>query len=266
MTSLRAIFAPTLPRVSTLWVLTALSFALVVLALAWSAVDQRLLSDVPVWLKPLKFSLSFVVFFATLALVERRLSPAWRQGWVLRLTTGVMGAAMILEMAYIFAMAAQQQASHFNFSTPFTTALYNLMGLGAVLLIAGVALFGVVVLRDKQASFSPFLRWSIGWGFILSFVMTLITAGYMGSEGTLVGVQGPGAPTLPLLGWSGSVGDIRPAHFLALHAMQALPLIGLWVERKGYSLRALGLAALAYVLLTAAVFAQALAGLPLIVL
>ena len=63
----------------------------------------------------------------------------------------------------------------------------------------------------------------------------------------------------------GEVGDLRPAHFLALHAMQVLPLVGWWIDRRGgASLRALHSSAAAWALLTVAVFAQALAGLPLL--
>jgi hypothetical protein len=60
------------------------------------------------------------------------------------------------------------------------------------------------------------------------------------------------------------VGDIRPAHFLALHAMQVLPLVGVWFDRNGFGVQPLRWVALAYAALTAAVFAQALSELPLI--
>jgi hypothetical protein len=66
------------------------------------------------------------------------------------------------------------------------------------------------------------------------------------------------------MGWSGVVGDIRPAHFLALHAMQALPLVGLWFDRRGIAVGHMRWVALAYLAVTTAVFVQALAGLPLI--
>ncbi|MBH0239025.1 hypothetical protein [Methylobrevis albus] len=249
---------------SPLAVLTALSFALVVLTAAWGLVDDRLLQGVPVWSKPLKFAVSFTVLFATLALAEQRLSPAWRGSWTLRLTTAVMAAAMIGEMAYIIAMAAQQTASHYNVATPFTALMYSLMGVGALALVAGVAVFGLAALRDAGARLAPGLRWGIGWGFLLSAGLTLVTAGYMGSAGTHVGTQLAGAATLPLFGWSASVGDIRPAHFLALHAMQVLPLAGLLADRNAIPVHRLRWVALAYTALTAAVFAQALAGLPLV--
>jgi hypothetical protein len=138
------------------------------------------------------------------------------------------------------------------------------MGAGAVSLMAGVAVFGGVALRDAKADLAPALRWGVGWGFLLSFALTLVTAGYMSSAGTLVGEVAEGAATLPLMGWSASVGDIRPAHFIALHAMQALPLAGLWFDRRRISVRRMYWVAFAYVTITAAVFAQAVAGLPLI--
>src|SRR5262249_26968444 len=40
-----------------------------------------------------------------------------------------------------------------------------------------------------------------------------------------------GGPGLPVVGWSTVGGDLRVARFLALHAMQALPLAGWAVDR-----------------------------------
>jgi hypothetical protein len=142
--------------------------------------------------------------------------------------------------------------------------MYGLMGLGAVALMVGTAVIGVAALRDPGARLGPGLRRGIGWGFILSCVLTLVTAGYMSARGTHVGIAAAGAPVLPLMGWSGSVGDVRPAHFLALHAMQVLPLVGLLFDRTGIAARNMIWLALAYTGLTVAVFAQALSGLPLI--
>jgi hypothetical protein len=80
-----------------------------------------------------------------------------------------------------------------------------------------------------------------------------------------VGVPSAGAAEIPLLGWSGQVGDLRPAHFLALHAMQVLPLLGWWLDRRGQPARkTVWTVAAVYAALTLAVFVQALMGLPLV--
>ena len=66
------------------------------------------------------------------------------------------------------------------------------------------------------------------------------------------------------MGWSASVGDLRPAHFVSLHAMQALPLLGVWTDRQGKGAGLVKIAAVVYAAITLALFVQALMGSPLI--
>lgn len=257
-----------LPRLTIL--LTGFSAVLLALYLILGAADPRLLDGVGVWVKPAKFAASFVLFFGTLAWLEPRLSPAWRDGRTLRLTLWVMAAAYLSEMAYMSAMAAQAQHSHFNLSTPFHAFMYTVvMAAGAVSLVAGAAVYGVVAARDRAASLSPGLRLGVVTGFVLTFALTMIVAGYMSNAGGhFVGTPTPGAPVLPLVGWSAQVGDLRPAHFLSIHAMQALPLIGLAADRlvPDAARRWVVISALGYSALTLGIFAQALAGQPLLAL
>lgn len=250
----------------TLWALTGFSLALLLGFAAASTLDPRTLDGANVWLKPAKFALSFGVLFATLALVVERLTLSVRQGWPLRITLAAMVVATWTEMAYIGGRAGSGLASHFAVGTPLEATLYGLMGLGAVTLVAGIGVIGWLAGRDTAADLGPGLRLGVRWGFLLSAVLTLVTAGYLSSNnGHFVGVPSVEAATLPLLGWSGEVGDLRPAHFLALHAMQVLPLLGWWLDRHARaSLRVLWIAGTLYATLTAAVFVQALMGLPLV--
>ncbi|MDX8350485.1 hypothetical protein SLH49_21050 [Cognatiyoonia sp. IB215446] len=248
-------------------VLTVVAIVLTGLSVLWSFVDPRTIEGVAVWMKPLKFSLSFAVLFATIAFVETRLSEQARQGWALQIVVWVMAAAFLAEMTYIMYQAGRAEASHFNFDMPFNEFMYTVVMFGgAVALVAGTATIGWIVKSDKDADLSPAMREAIWLGFLLTFVLTMVVANYLGATGRFVGVHPEGAPTLPLVGWSGVTGDLRPAHFASLHAMQALPLLALWLTRGGQtgSVRTIRFAAIGYSALTAAVFVQALMGFPLI--
>lgn len=253
--------APARPMV----ILTALSLAFLATCLLWAGFDNRTIDGTVVWAKPLKFSISFAVLFATMALVEPYFSQSWRDGRMFAGIAAVMAASMLLEMIYMIAMAAQMQTSHFNTATPFTGLMYSLMGVGAVCLVIGVGLMGWAAFRDKDASFGPGLRAGVGWGFVLSFILTMITAGTMSSmAGHYIGTPAPGAAVIPLMGWSASVGDLRPAHFVSLHAMQVLPLLGLYSDRRAKGAGLVKGAAVIYVVITLGMFGQALMGLPVI--
>ncbi|MEM0905971.1 MAG: hypothetical protein AAGJ94_01315 [Pseudomonadota bacterium] len=248
--------------------LTVVTMVLAGLCAVWGLFDHRTVEGGPVSMKPLKFALSFVVLFGTLALVERRLSLPVRQGWAIGALGLIMSAAFLAEMVYIIVQAAQAEGSHYNRSTPFNDFMYTVaMAAGAVILIAAVGCVGFLVQRDKAADLSSGLREGIWLGFLLSFVQTLIIAGYLGGQdGHFVGLHPEGAPTVPLLGWSGVTGDLRPAHFFALHAMQVLPIVAIMFDRLAPSVtvRAVRVAALAYAALTFSLFALALKGYPLI--
>ena len=120
-------------------------------------------------------------------------------------------------------------------------------------------------MATSESDITRATREGIWWGALTSFVLTLVVAGFMSNgTGHLVGQPGDPDSVLPFFGWSTEVGDLRPAHFLSLHALQALPLLGLWADRTGRSATLLRPAALLWAAATLAVFAQALMGLPLI--
>lgn len=245
--------------------LTALSVAVTLLLCLGALTDPRMLDGVGVWEKPLHFALSFCLFFGTLALVVPRLSPGWRDGWLLRGITFAITASFLFEMIYISLQAGLAERSHFNVGDPFHALMYALMGVGAVTLVVGVAVTGGIVARDAAFASGPRTRQGIVLGFGVTLPLTLIVAGYLSSHGShYVGQPLPGGAVVPLLGWSLTTGDLRPAHFVSIHAMQALPLLGLWLDRhKTQDRRILWGATVLWSVLCLALFAQALMGLPL---
>jgi hypothetical protein len=235
------------------------------LTLGMLVLDDRTLGDEPVWLKPFKFSISFVLLFATLGFAAVRLSDPWRRSWVILAGAVASATAFAFEMAYIAAQAARQEASHFNETTPFHEMMYQMMGTGATALMITIALVGIVAWADAEARLGRGLRLGIGLGFLLTVVLTSWVAGELaGNGGRYVGMPSEAHARIPFLGWSMEVGDLRPAHFLALHAMQILPAAGYLVDRYRASLRSLWIGAALYAIFTTVVFLQALQGVPLI--
>jgi hypothetical protein len=161
------------------------------------------------------------------------------------------------EMAYIVFRAARAEASHFNLTTIFTKVAYGLMGLGALVLVLTAAWIGYVIWRNRDG-----LLWreAAGLGLMLSTVLTLPVAFYLSSNagGHWVGGEASDATGLRVFLWSTTGGDLRIPHFVALHAMQGVPFAALSGSR-GVVL----VTALAFVLLTGALFAQAALGIPL---
>jgi hypothetical protein len=73
-----------------------------------------------------------------------------------------------------------------------------------------------------------------------------------------------GGPGLPLTRWSTEGGDLRAPHFIGLHALQLLPLLGWVVERRRRSARLVIAAGTGWVGLVALTLWQALRGQPLL--
>ncbi len=200
--------------------------ALVPVLLAMS-IDLRTVNGISVWIKPAKFLVSFAVYYATLAWVSGWLSASTRARRPHRFVVAVALGAGVLEMTWLLLAAAFGVPAHFNREQPWATA-YQVAGAGAVMLLVAVLVQGVLVARDREAALAPALRHAIVLGAVVAFATTLITASVLSSgDGHWVGGARSDAGGLPLVGWSRTGGDLRVAHFFALHAQQALPLVGL---------------------------------------
>ena len=140
-----------------------------------------------------------------------------------------------------------------------------LMGNGAVALVAGTAVIGGNVARDTGFVSGPRTPHGIAPGLVVTLPLTLIVAGYMSRHGShWIGTPLPGVATFPLMGWSLTAGGYRPAQVVYVDGIQALPLLGLWLDRRASkNRRTLRGAAVLWSLVCLALFAQALAGQPL---
>jgi len=234
---------------------------LAVLALMLLPLDHRHVTGALVWLKPLKFSLSIVLYAWTLAWLLASL-PTAAQGAVRTIGWGV-AACMLVEQAVIFVQAARGTSSHYNAASALDGALFGLMGLFIMLntVLTGWALY---LVWHHQPQGSAGYVWGVRLGLLVFLVGSVLGGIMIRHMQHTIGAP-DGGPGLPGLGWSTRAGDVRIAHFLGMHALQALPLlgwaVGRWWPHQAVALTWLGAAA--YAAAVAALLVQALAGQPL---
>ena len=236
---------------------TAIAFTFLFLTVyALTFFDVRLLYGVSVWEKPSKFFLSLAIHIATLAWGISLLPAERQRSRGIRIASLAFLAAAVFEMAFMTYQSSLGEASHFNRSTPFHEMMYSLMGVGALTLTVTTAYLGW---RIRRVGTTP-VHFAAGWSFMVSAVATTAVAGFLASgDGHWIGGDQTDATGLPFFHWSTTGGDLRPAHFAALHLMQAVPLIAWFLPDK----RIVGASLIGGIGIVAALAAQALLGMPL---
>jgi hypothetical protein len=244
-------------------------------------VDDRVLVGAPIWLKPLKFALSFVLYGTALAWMLSLLQRGRR--WGARMGT-VIAAGGVAEMAIIVGQVLRGKQSHFNGQTPLDASLFATMGFTIGVVWAATLIVAVLLLRERLADRPT--AWAIRLGLLVAlggmavgFLMVGPTAQQRAAHPvTMLGAHSvgvlDGGPGLPLTGWSTAGGDLRVPHFVGMHALQVLPLLALGlaalaprVVRLRDERTRLGLVAVtaaSYVLLVIMLLWQALRGQPLV--
>jgi hypothetical protein len=242
--------------------------ALLVLALvglAMQALDPRQLAGGEnVWLKPTKFLVSVGVFSLTAAWFFGYVRPERRGSPAMRRTAAVLVLAGSLELAWIVWQGAHGLESHFNNDTLLFSVMYTFMGVFAVLLLGTTLPLAWEIGRRPAAGLERDFVAAVVAGLLLTFLLGGILGGYMSAQpGHAVGAEGG---RVPLFGWNRSGGDLRIAHFLGIHAEQAIPLLAASVAGAAARTRWLVLmgGTTLYLVLTLAVFAQAVAARPLL--
>lgn len=231
---------------------------------ALSTVDGRTLyADVSVWAKPAKFFLSGGLLMLTSAWFFGFVRPERREARALRWSVRVLIATAVFELAYITFQAAQGEASHYNRSDLLHQAMFVLMGVAAVAMLATKIPLALEISRRPVAGLAPALKSAVVLGLWMTVVLGTLTGMYLGAQtGHSVGADGGAAP---IFGWNRLGGDLRVAHFFGMHAEQILPVVaalaGAILGRRWMRPAALTVAA-AILATTLFVFVQATMGRP----
>lgn len=220
--------------------LVILSSAMVVLlliALAGLLIDPRVITGAPAWMKPAKFAISIAIYAASLLWLLRFVPE--RPKLVAIISWGAL-FGFATEMLLITMQVLRGTTSHFNRETPFDAAVFTIMG--GVIVGMWLLTLVVAVLLFRRNFAAPSIVWGVRMGLVaalfgmaVAFLMpqpTPAQEALMDATGAspvigahAVGVA-DGGPGLPVVGWSTEGGDLRVAHFVGMHGLQALPLVG----------------------------------------
>jgi hypothetical protein len=266
-----------------LTLLGVLMLATLAVCLIGLAVDPRTITGAPAWLKPTKFAISIALYSFTLLWMLSFVEG--RRFWV-RMVSFVSLLAIMVEMIVIITQVLRGTTSHFNVGTAFDAALFSTMGL-LIIVIWIMNLVAAILLLIQRLP-DPVFAWSLRLALLLTLVgaglgvlMTRPTPAQLETMRadqpvSIVGAHSvgvaDGGPGMPVTGWSTTGGDLRIGHFIGLHTLQMLPIVGWLLTRRraakrlrsGQRVALVWVAALSYLGLMALVTWQALRGQPLL--
>ncbi len=216
---------------------------LIPLPIIGMVVDPKIITGVNGWIKPLKFLISGALYGTTFLWLLTYVNGRRR---VVQAAASITGIVLLAEILLIIMQVMRGQASHFNAATGFDAAVFSIMGI-AITVLASMNLLLAVLLMFQRLD-SPVFGWALRLGVLASFLgistAYLMTAGptpeqlaalQAGANVTSIGAHSvgvtDGGPGLPFLGWSTQGGDLRVPHFIGLHGMQVIPLLGWLLTR-----------------------------------
>jgi hypothetical protein len=219
------------------------------------------------WIKPIKFSMSFSTFASTISLLLLALRiPKWQ----LTLVRRAIAASVALE---ILSLAAQAWRSAYHLSgqslldTSLAQVTNSMVMVNTAIICWMLALFCANRVHPDKIDWPMVsaIRYSI-----MIFLAGNAIGGYMLARGSHTVGAADGGAGLPFVNWSVIGGDLRIAHFIAIHAIQIVPLFAYILAQMSPVLPvkhrriAAGALALAVSFAVGATFVQAALGHPLL--
>ena len=150
------------PMLVILLAATSLIFISAVIGLL---IDPRLVLNAPVWAKTFKFSVSMLIYGATLCWMLPLLKSKPRAArWVANLTGGVL----LLELVLMIVQGIRGVPMHFNESTPIDRALWQAMSTG-IFIFYGANIFGALLLAREKIN-NRVLSLGIKLGLLMAMI------------------------------------------------------------------------------------------------
>ncbi|MFE7129704.1 hypothetical protein ACFVIM_02480 [Streptomyces sp. NPDC057638] len=207
-------------------------------ALVGLVVDPREITGQPAWAKPARFGFSFAVYTLTLLWL---LTFVQGRGFLVRVISWVTAVTAVVEVLWVTGSAAGGTTSHFNFTTPgYSGLLITMLVVISLLGLMALATIGLLLLQRVEP---PQLAWALRLGLAVGVVGMAVgalmvtptaaqeAAADLGRGMPHIGAHSVGEPDgrpgMLLTNFSTTAGDLRVAHFVGVHSLQVIVLLGL---------------------------------------
>lgn len=241
-------------RNETLFYYGLLCFVVSLFFLVMTKVSTTQVYHVNAWYKPFKFA------FSTFTLVW---AMAWYCHYIPTFNINIFNWSLMVllgfEIVYIAIMASQGKISHYNVSSPFYSAMFSMMALAATLVTIYIAYVGILFFTHDFPNLPNHYVWAIRLGILIFVIFSFegfLMGGRMSHSVRLVNDNS----NLFILAWSKTVGDLRVAHFIGMHALQVLPILSFYLLKNSKLTIVMGIL---YGLLALFTLMQAMNGKPL---
>jgi hypothetical protein len=187
--------------------------------------------------KPTTFGLSFGLTLATVAWVTHfvPMSPRTRN-----LLVGAFTVTCVVETALVSTQAWRGVPSHFNFETPFDTAVSMTLAAGGFAIVATTIAMTLTAFRASGVESSA-MRLALRFGFVTLLVALAVGAAMIATGS--VAARGPD----PSVAYT-TAGFLKPAHAVTMHAILVIPALAWlvsfthWGENQQLNVVRLGVA------------------------
>lgn len=212
-----------------LYTIVLIHFVFALVCIAGVFIDDRTLTGISVWIKPLKFMISGGIYILTLGFFITKYPYSTIKKNILR---NIVSWTLLLETGIIFYQAARGVRSHYNQDSMFDGMLFAAMGILIGINVLIMILLAFDAGRLKLKVVRP-IQVAICLGWIVVIVGSWVGGQMIGQMAHNVGVV-DGGEGLPVLNWSTVGGDLRVAHFVGLHGIQIIPLFA-WILVKKWN-------------------------------
>ncbi|MEO0902913.1 MAG: hypothetical protein AAFY00_13260 [Bacteroidota bacterium] len=202
-------------------------FALAALCLFGWMIDDRMLTGLNVWVKPMKFSLSGGIYVLTSGFLITLYPFSRRKKNIIN---NIISWTMFLEICIVVFQASRGVRSHYNQSSLFDGILFGSMGLLIGIIVFTMIFFIIETIRLRLKT-KRHVQWGILIGWLVVFFGSWVGGQMIGQMSHNVGVP-DGGEGLPWINWSTIAGDLRIAHFFGLHGIQIIPLFAVVLTNK----------------------------------